>query len=113
MFHFKGSPYLLAVDYFSQFIEVAKLESTTSGSTIVHMKYWHAMAYPSISCWTMDLIILVYVFSKEYQFKHETSSPMYPQGIAEAERAVQTIKRLLIGAKEPYIAVITQSNTTQ
>ena len=34
----KGSMYLLVVDYYSRFVEVQKLSSTTSTSVIMHLK---------------------------------------------------------------------------
>ena len=45
-------------------------------------------------------------FAKEYEFKHVTSSPYYPQSNREAERAVPTIKRLLKKSKDPYRALL-------
>ena len=38
LFEWKGSPYLLVVDYYSRYIEVAKLSATTADSVITHMK---------------------------------------------------------------------------
>ncbi|XP_060073548.1 uncharacterized protein K02A2.6-like [Ylistrum balloti] len=38
LFHFKGKTYLFVVDYFSRFVEIAKLSSTSSEDVIVHLK---------------------------------------------------------------------------
>ena len=43
-------------------------------------------------------------FAKDYEFRHITSSPYFPQGNGEAERAVGTIKRLLEKGGDPYKA---------
>ncbi|TWW58990.1 hypothetical protein D4764_06G0005200 [Takifugu flavidus] len=41
-------------------------------------------------------------FAREYEFQHVTSSPRYPQGNAEAERAVGTVKSLLRKGEDPH-----------
>ena len=38
LFDLKGSTYLLVVDYFSRFVEVQKLNTTTSPSVVTHLK---------------------------------------------------------------------------
>ena len=48
-------------------------------------------------------------FAEEYGFKHVTSSPYYPQGNGEAERAVGTVKRLL--EKEKDLALLAYQST--
>jgi transposase InsO family protein len=42
-------------------------------------------------------------FATAYGFRHVTSTPHYPQSNGQAERMVQTIKNLIIKAKDPHI----------
>ncbi|XP_055998895.1 uncharacterized protein K02A2.6-like [Ostrea edulis] len=50
-------------------------------------------------------------FTKEYGFTHTTSSPLYPKSNGQAERMVQTVKRILKKNKDPYIALMDYRNT--
>lgn len=98
MFEWANKTYLLIVDYFSRYIEVAELKTTSSEATVCAVKDAFARhGYPEtvvsdngpqFSSETFR------AFAKEACFAHATSSPRYPQANGEAECAVQTIKSL-------------------
>lgn len=102
--------YLLLVDYFSRFIEVAKLTHTTSIAVIGHMKSIFARHGipvevrsdngPQFSSERFQK------FASEWGFVHTTSSPRFPQSNGEAERAVRTVKNLLKKESDPYLAFL-------
>ena len=87
LFEYKGATYILIVDYFSRFVEILKLSTTTSTSIIVALK--------TIFCRHGFPETLVtdngpqyssaefHFFSESYDFKHITSSPYYPRGNGE------------------------------
>ena len=107
--------YLLLVDYFSRYIEIAKLTKVTSNKLIHHIKSIFARHGipqevrsdngPQYASSVFDK------FAKEYVFLHVTSSPRYPQSNGEAERAVKTIKKLIKKAADPYLALLTYRST--
>ena len=94
------NPTLLVVSdyYFSNFIEVARLNAVTSRAIIKELKAMFArFGIP-------DTLISdngpqfasaeLSVFTKTWMFEHKTSSPRYAQSNGKAENAVQTVKRL-------------------
>ncbi|XP_046571617.1 uncharacterized protein K02A2.6-like [Haliotis rubra] len=115
LFEINSSPYLLVIDYYSKYIEIAKLSSTTSACVVNHLKSIfgrHGIPDivvsdngPQYSSYTFK------TFSEDYRFNHITSSPRYPQSNGEAERAVKTIKQTLKKATDPYLALLTYRST--
>ncbi|KAL5517465.1 hypothetical protein EMCRGX_G003010 [Ephydatia muelleri] len=99
LFEMKGATFLLVVDYFSRYVETTKLASTTSSAVITALKSIFArFGVPEIVVSDNGPQFVskeMKEFSELYRFQHTTSSPHYPQSNGQAERAVQTIKRLL------------------
>lgn len=110
LFSLKEKTYLLVVDYFSRYVEIAQLSPTRSMDVIVHLKSMFARHGipetlvsdngPQFSAHEMK------AFATDYCFEHITSSPKYPQSNDEAERAVQTVKLLLKKTRDPYRALL-------
>ena len=110
LFTWKGFNYLLVIDYYSRYIEIAKLHSASSISVINHLSSIfgrHGISeiissdngpqYKSIEFSN---------FAKAYGFQHKTSSPRFPQSNGEAERVVKTVKQLLSKSSDPYLALL-------
>ena len=115
LFELKNSTYLLTVDYYSRFVEVQKLNSTTSSSVITHLKSIFARFGipaemvsdngPQFSSQEMK------EFSETYGFRHITTSPHYPQANGLAERTVKTVKSLLEHSLDSYKALLSYRAT--
>lgn len=112
LFHWKGSVYLLIVDYYSRYIETAKLSNESSTEVIHHFTKSvfarHGIPQEVVSDNGPQYSSLEYKkFANEYGFLHTTSSPKFPQSNGEAERAVRTVKNLLNKSQDPYMAMLT------
>ena len=119
LFTLYNKTYLIVVDYYSRWIECPLLTSTSSESVISQLKSIFA------KYGICDTLIsdngpqfsshLFSDFAKFYGFQHITSSPLYPQGNAEAERGVQTVKSLLkksfTSKDDPYLALLSYRST--
>lgn len=98
LFTWKEKTYLLIVDYFSRYIEVARLTVTSSAVVIAGLKEVfsrHGIPDVLVSDNGPQYSSVAFKdFANTYQFQHVTSSPRYPQANVEAERAVGTVKSL-------------------
>ena len=115
LFEWKKSKYLLVIDYYSRFIEIARVSTATSNDVITHMKSIFA-CHGVLECLTSDngpqyTADVFKTFAKQYGFTHLTSSPRYPQGNGAAERAVRTVKSLLEKSDDPYVALMSYRST--
>ena len=109
IFEWNKQQYLLVVDYYPRFVEIAKLSTATSHDVINHLKSIFAR-HGIPESFTSDngpqySDELFSKFANEYGFTHLTSSPYYPQGNGAAERGVRTVKTLLSKSKE-YSALL-------
>ena len=115
LFELHGKVYPLVVDYFSRYIEVQKMNETTSKEVIASLKALfsrHGIPAvlvsdngPQYSSKEMQ------EFADQYGFQHITSSPHYPQSNGLAERSVKTVKSLLDKSADPYIALLSYRTT--
>ena len=109
-FEWNKSTYLLTVDYFSRWIEIARLSNQTSEEVILHthsMFARHGIPEVVVSDNGPQFSAELYAeFARQYGFEHITSSPYHPQCNGEAERAVKTMKCLLKKSGDHYLALL-------
>lgn len=121
LFSIKDKTYMVTVCYYSNFIELDRLYSTTSDSVIRKIKT-HCARYGIVSTIISDngpqfASKEFQKFCQEWGITHKTSSPHHPQSNGKAEAAVKTIKTLLTKSAEakedPYIGLLNLRNTPQ
>jgi len=115
MFVYKGRTYLLVVDYYSSYVEIAKLDTVTSSDIIIHLKSIftrHGIPETVVSDNGPQYAAQEFVkFAENQGFTSITSSPRYPQSNGKAERAVQTVKNLLKKSADSYNALLSYRAT--
>ncbi|CAK1598860.1 unnamed protein product [Parnassius mnemosyne] len=119
LFEYRKTYYLILVDYYSSFVEVKKLENITSQVVIRSMKeIFSRHGIPEILIsdnGTQYSSREFKQFSTDWGFTQFTSSPNYPQANGKSERAVQTVKSLLIkaykGNSDFELALLNYRNT--
>lgn len=110
LFEYQQQKYLLLVDCYSRYIEVAKLDRTHSSDIINHTKSIFARHGIPVSVHSDNgpqySAAEFTAFSKQYGFNHITSSPGHASGNGAAERAVRTIKDLMKGSGDLYLSLL-------
>jgi len=92
-----GRTLLVVVDYFSGFIEVERLTSTTSTAVSKALKIMCVRyGVPNVQVTDNEPQFdsaEFEAFAAKWGFQHVTSSPRYPQSNGKVENAVKTVKR--------------------
>ena len=106
---------LLVVDYYSRYMEIQKLTSTSSASVIATLKaifsrHGIPSEFVSDNGPQFDSREMK-EFAASYNFTHTTSSPHYPQSNGLAERMVKTVKELIGNSPDPYMALLSYRAT--
>ena len=115
---FKSRDYIVAVDCYSKYPEIALLENKTASNVIIHLKSIfarHGIPEEMMSD-NMPFASQEFTnFGRDWGLKLTTSSPNFPQSNGQSERAVQTLKRILKKAdyegRDPYVALLEYRNT--
>jgi len=105
--------FLVVINYYSRFPEIAFMSSTTSVAVINKLKDIFALRG------VPDKIVgdngpqfsseLFCKFSQEYDVKHTNTSPYYPQANGEEESGVRITKKIL-RQRDPFLALTCMSN---
>ena len=115
LFEIDGTHYLLTVDYFSRYPEVVQLKTTTSATVITALKRVfsrHGVPETVRSDNGPQYSSQEFAeFASSYEFQHITSSPKFPQSNGEAERMVQTVKKMLKKPQDHYMALLSYRAT--
>ena len=120
LFEFSNRHYLVTVDYYSNFWEVDRMESSTTATAVISKLKQHFARHG-----IPDKVISdngpqfdsdeFRRFAREWEFEHVTSSPGHAQSNGLAESAVKTAKRLIRKAhedgKDPWLALLDHRNT--
>ncbi|KAK0147806.1 hypothetical protein N1851_012497 [Merluccius polli] len=114
LFHLRGKDYLVVIDYYSNFPEMALLANLSSTCVITHAKSIfarHGIPHTVVSdngpCFSSKEW---QKFAVQYDFNHVTSSPHYAQSNGQAEKGDHILKQLLKKAadsdSDPYLAIL-------
>ena len=110
LFELNKCMYLVVADYFSRFVKVLKLTSTTSVAVVKCLKALFAVHGipavlmsdngPQFDSTEMKS------FAERYKFSHVTSSPHYPKSNGFIERMFRTVKQLMKYEDDTYLALL-------
>uniref|UniRef100_A0A2C9KU82 Integrase catalytic domain-containing protein n=1 Tax=Biomphalaria glabrata TaxID=6526 RepID=A0A2C9KU82_BIOGL len=115
LFNFEGKKYVLLVDYFSKFIDVKELSHETTSDIIEAMKSifaCHGIPRKLRSdCGPQFASREFLNFCKSYGIEHEMTSPHFQSSNGEAERAIQTVKKLWKKSEDKFLSLLDYRTT--
>ena len=114
IFHFSGHQYLLIADYTSGFVEIVKLQGTTTAAVIVALKSVFARyGVPLVLVSDNERKLISFEmkqFLQQWGVELNTSSPYIPRSNGLAERNIQTVKKILkkslLDGSDPYLGLL-------
>ena len=98
-----GKDYVIAVDYFSKFAEISELKRKNSAVIIGKLKTMFSRFGVPETMIADNVPFASHEFQKfaeDWNFRLVTSSPNHPQSNGQAERSIQTIKKLMRKSRE-------------
>jgi hypothetical protein len=117
-FYFYGQDYLIIVDYFSKYPEVANIGKKTAAATIKKTKdifARHGIPEKIVADNMPFNSVEFRQFCKEWKIELATSSPNYYRSHGQVERYVGVIKQMMKKDKEsgddPYLSLLELRNT--
>lgn len=115
LFEFEQKKYLMIVDYHSRYFDAIELKSTTTSAVVSAMK-------ATFSCHGIPMKLRsdngppfnsqeFHLFCDQYGIQHTTSSPHFQSSNGEAERAIQTVKKLWRKFDDKYLSLLNYRKT--
>lgn len=115
LFSFKGKEFVVVMDYYSKFIEVRRLQGSSSKAVINALKSIFAtqgipeeVVSDNGPCFSSSEFAS---FARNWEFEHTTSSPMYPRSNGQAESGVKIVKSMMTKSEDPYLALLEYRTT--
>ena len=106
LIEFNGAHYLLGVDYYTRWIQIAKLDNLTSNNAICHLES-HFARYGIPDELISDngpqyASSAFRAFSNNYGFVHTTTSPYYPQSRGRGVLGSSSAGYVPLASQNPY-----------
>lgn len=121
VFEWEQMLYIVAVDYYSNYIEIASISNTKSVTIISKLKSFFSRHGIPLKVYSDGATYFkceeFRMFCKNWDIEHVISSPHFPQSNGMAESAVKTMKSLLKktadAGEDIYLALLSFRNTNK